>query len=314
MTISRRHTLEENPSYYFSFRDRNRRYPFTAFFADFKNIDPIISIILEFLLKSDFKSRFTEGACFLPAPRTGFLLNYRKLIYLSLSSSYDEDGIQTERLSRPCSDFLKILSSISSEHVSIRYSSVIGFLEENMAHGTITVSSDTPQPSIIYRPKETDVELPMYLSSGVITEIAPLILMLMHYSFEVLFMEEPEISLHPQLQQVMARVLIKLCNSGLPLFITTHSDVILQQINNMIKLKRMKRPEQTQLMKRFAYDRDDLLDEKKVIMYQFNVDNITGKTSIKELICGPYGFEIPSFNEALEELLTQTKLFEEREG
>ena len=41
-------------------------------------------------------------------------------------------------------------------------------------------------------------------------------------------MEEPEISLHPSLQQQLTRVFIKLVNSGKNVLMTTHSDNIVQ--------------------------------------------------------------------------------------
>ena len=49
--------------------------------------------------------------------------------------------------------------------------------------------------------------------------------------------EEPEAHLHPELQQKMARLIINMMNLGIPVWITTHSDTILQHINNMMKLK-----------------------------------------------------------------------------
>ena len=304
-------TETEGQTFLVSFRVGKEKHTYTRIIIDHINIEPLISFVLEFLLKTDYKRSLIRDACYLPASRTGFLLNYQALVKASLADTYDGDNMPVGKLTRPYSDFLKNLSSISTDHLSIRYASVIQYIEDQMTYGTVKASSETPQATILYHPKETDINLPMYLSSGVITEMAPLVLMLLHQSFEILFMEEPEISLHPQLQQKMAQVLIRLSNEGLPLFITTHSDVILQQINNMIKLRNTSKSVRPKLMKQYGYEENDLLDEKKVSVYQFDVDKESGKTRVKKLTCGPYGFEVPTFNAALEELMKQTYDLEE---
>ena len=51
-----------------------------------------------------------------------------------------------------------------------------------------------------------------------------------------LFYEEPEMCLHPQLQYKMRRAICRMVDCGLTLDITTHSDIILQHMNNMIRL------------------------------------------------------------------------------
>ena len=67
-------------------------------------------------------------------------------------------------------------------------------------------------------------------------------------------MEEPEISLHPYLQQQLTRAFIKLVNSGKNVLITTHSDTIVQHINNMIKLNANEKE------KREIYIRENVCD------------------------------------------------------
>ena len=42
--------------------------------------------------------------------------------------------------------------------------------------------------------------------------------------------------LHPQLQYQMARLIIRMVNSGINIVASTHSDIIIQHINNMCQL------------------------------------------------------------------------------
>ena len=46
--------------------------------------------------------------------------------------------------------------------------------------------------------------------------------------------------LHPQLQYKMGKMIGRIVNSGIGMVITTHIDIIVQHINNMIKLTRHK--------------------------------------------------------------------------
>ena len=168
-----------------------------------------------------------------------------------------------------------------------------------MVQGKIVPSAGTPQPSYNYHADMGNIDLPMYLSSGVVTEVAPLMLMLNYHYFDVLFIEEPEIGLHPELQLAMARVLIRLWHAGATVFFTTHSDTILQHINNMIKLHERTKADRELLMERFGYGEADLLDPKEVSMYQFDVSGETGRSGIRRLTSNEYGFEVPTFNNAL---------------
>ena len=51
---------------------------------------------------------------------------------------------------------------------------------------------------------------------------------------DLLMIDEPELNLHPCNQRKMARLLAKLVNAGLNVFVTTHSDIIAKEINTLI--------------------------------------------------------------------------------
>ena len=116
-------------------------------------------------------------------------------------------------------------------------------------------------------------------------------------------------NLHPQSQQMIARTLIKLVNGQMPVIVTTHSDTIVQHINNMVKLHNLPEARRQTLIKRFGFDPDDLISADNVSMYQFDVQD-NGKTIVKALKCGDYGFEVPTFYDPLEILLKQTQATE----
>lgn len=77
-----------------------------------------------------------------------------------------------------------------------------------------------------------------------------------------LFYEEPEMCLHPQLQYKMRRAICRMVDCGLTLDITTHSDIILQHINNMIRLSGQK--EQNEICQELGYTSEELLQPQQV--------------------------------------------------
>ncbi|WP_242003866.1 AAA family ATPase [Brachyspira aalborgi] len=149
----------------------------------------------------------------------------------------------------------------------------------------------------------------MHVSSAVITELAPLILFLKYDNYKDIIMEEPEISLHPYLQQQLTRAFIKLVNSGKNILITTHSDTIVQHINNMIKLNANEKKIQKKLMEKYKYDEDDIISEDKIRMYQF--DTKEDGAEVKALESSKYGFEAPTFNEILIKISKEIQEFQE---
>ena len=106
----------------------------------------------------------------------------------------------------------------------------------------------------------------------------------------------------------MARVLVRLANYEIPVFVTTHSDLIIQHINNMIKLSVI--PDRDSIAEKLGYEKCDWIERDKVHVYQFNVDD-NQKTTVTKLSCGEYGFEAMTFYDTMEQLNRQTMMIEE---
>lgn len=108
--------------------------------------------------------------------------------------------------------------------------------------------------------------------------------------------------LHPQLQHKMGKIICRAVNSGIGMTITTHSDIILQHINNMIKLS--KRKEYVELCEELGYTEQDFLGCEQVKVYQLE-SKARAKTEVKELLCGEDGFTVPTFNDALDKIMDE---------
>ena len=256
------------------------------------------------------KGRRIGEPIYLPASRTGFMLTYAQLIENSLQISVSQDLHEnTSTLTLPYVDFLQLITKFEiNKKDSKKYTEIIEYIEKNMTKGNLSIKKDM-LPVIKYQPEGSDKEIPLYVASSIVSEISPLLLVLKSgINFKAMIIEEPEAHLHPELQQKMARLIINMVNLGIPVWITTHSDTILQHINNMMKLKNHERS--VELQQEYGYKKTDLLGKEDIKMYQFVTEN-SRKTRLISLEATKYGFVVPTFNDALEKSVDEVYAFQE---
>jgi len=251
------------------------------------------------------RKRYGEPIYF-PASRTGFMLTYPQLLSSSLQTTFSVYSEENEGvLTQPYIDFLQLITQFDSSKQTRKndIKSIIEFIETNMTKGALNAQNDYV-PVIKYRPSNSETELPLHVTSSVVSEISPILLTLKSdIKFNTMLIEEPEAHLHPYLQKKIAQMIIRLMNSGIPIWITTHSDTIIQHINNMMKLGAMEKTAQEKLMSKYGYKKEDILNANDVQMHQFNAE---GKnTTIIPLENNEYGFIAPTFNDTLQEVLNE---------
>ena len=81
---------------------------------------------------------------------------------------------------RPINQFLDIMGDMSADNRSMDKNIKLAFdIEKEMTNGTIEISS-MPNKEVQYVPEECKEGIPLRLSSAVVTELSPLILILKH--------------------------------------------------------------------------------------------------------------------------------------
>jgi hypothetical protein len=83
---------------------------------------------------------------------------------------------------------------------------------------------------------------------------------------DLFIIDEPELNLHPKNQRAFARLVARMVNSGIKVFITTHSDYLIKELNTLIMLNQ--RTEHTRrVQQQHGYTDAELLDPDKVRLY-----------------------------------------------
>jgi hypothetical protein len=89
-------------------------------------------------------------------------------------------------------------------------------------------------------PNKTNVRLSMAESASSVRSLLNLGIYLRHLAMpgQILMIDEPELNLHPKNQRLIARLLARLVNVGIKVFITTHSDYIIREFNTLMAFAR----------------------------------------------------------------------------
>jgi AAA15 family ATPase/GTPase len=131
--------------------------------------------------------------------------------------------------------------------------------------GEYTVSRND---ELFYVPRGKRVRLSMDESSSAVRSLLDIGFYLRHVAApgDLLMVDEPELNLHPENQRCVARLFARLVNLGIKIFITTHSDYIIKELNTLIMLNR-NQSHLRQIAQREGYKKEELLSPGKIKVY-----------------------------------------------
>lgn len=122
-------------------------------------------------------------------------------------------------------------------------------------------------------------------------------------SGDILMIDEPELNLHPKNQRLFARLLAKLSNYGVKIFITTHSDYVIKELNILMMLSRS--PNVEKISEQYGYSYDSFIDFESIKVYVTDKKRVARKninTLSEAKILPDLGIELPTFDNSIEEM------------
>ena len=173
--------------------------------------------------------------------------------------------------------------------------------------------SITQNDLLYYIPRGTGVRLTMVESSSAVRSLLNMgfYLNCVAHKGDLLIVDEPELSLHPANQRRIAKLFARLVNLGIKVFVTTHSDYIVKELNTLIMLNHDK-PHLKRIARENKYQDAELIssDQVKVYMAQEALVPLEegqkrrrrGHTLVEADIDPKYGIEAPSFDETIDDM------------
>lgn len=125
---------------------------------------------------------------------------------------------------------------------------------------------------------------------------------------DLFIIDEPELNLHPKNQRAFARLVARMVNAGIKVFITTHSDYLVKELNTLIMLNQ-RTTHTKSVQQRYGYDDAELIDPQRIRLYMTGVRKATagrGKlhTLIPATIYHDRGIEVSTFDDTIETMNT----------
>ena len=201
-------------------------------------ISSVLSSVISHII-----SPLANAAHYLPADRTG-VMHAHRVVVASLIERAPRAGLRRDRplpeLSGVLADFLEQLIRLGERRRGGSKTNLATNFEQQILKGVIqSKNSETGYPMFSYQPEGWRAEdLPLMNSSSMVSELAPVILYLRHIvqPGDVLIIEEPESHLHPAMQVEFVRQLAAVVNSGIRVMLTTHSEWVLDELTNLVRL------------------------------------------------------------------------------
>ncbi|SJM93076.1 conserved hypothetical protein [Crenothrix polyspora] len=205
-------------------------------------------------------------------------------------------------------DFTRQLESIAkrSSFIEKKHPEILADFADIIG-GEYTV---TRNDELYFIPKGKKIKLTMDESSSAVRSLLDIGFYLRHMAQpgDLLMVDEPELNLHPENQRRVARLFARLVNLGIKVFITTHSDYIIKELNTLIMLNqdklRLKR-----IAEQEGYRVEELISSDKIKVYiaeeaLVKLDGSSRKTRCQTLIPADIdselGIEARSFDTTIE--------------
>lgn len=144
--------------------------------------------------------------------------------------------------------------------------------------------------------KERKFRIPLHLTSSSVRGLSDLYFFLRHMARRdhLLIIDEPESHLDTANQILLARLLARLVRTQLKILITTHSDYLIKEINNLVMLSNFQnRPEVT---KRLKYQEDDFIAPDSIRAY------VAEKNSLHRSKVDRFGIDMPFFDRTIDDI------------
>lgn len=177
------------------------------------------------------------------------------------------------------------------------YSKFASEIEHDLLRGKVEISQEGDMQ---FSPMGNKKKLPIHLTASVIKTLSSITFYLRHLAQpnDLVIIDEPELNLHPDGQILLAKIFGRMLNSGLRLIISTHSDYIIREINNLIMLS-SSNSEVKRIAVNYGYNIEkEALSHQEVNAYLF-IKSHDGSVVVEKLDVDKYGFSVKTIDDVI---------------
>lgn len=196
--------------------------------------------------------------------------------------------------------FTRSITQLSEERGGLFEQNLSGQVEQLM-DGTYSASDDeirflsreTQEP----RSRDLAFDIPLHRASSSARGLSDLYFLLKHQAspHHLLLIDEPESHLDTENQVLLARVLARFVRAGIRVLITTHSDYLLKELNNLVMLCNDFEDKQT-VKETLGYSEHDGLNPELIRAYVAEDGGLT-RCTIDSM-----GIDVPPFDEVIRKI------------
>ena len=280
---------------------------------------PYVTELVLSVVRSTFLSAYFElvgiprtDSHYLPGARSGLLFTYKQLAASYMRGSHLAlvrplamllPGVVTDFVA----NLIELPLRLPMRRGHAEIDAVVQFIEDRVVEGSIYFehAAEIGLQEIVFESHDGSGTFPLFRTASIATELAPLVLYLKHLvnGGDLLVIEEPEAHLHPARQLLMANAIARLVNVGVNVILTTHNDLFLGAINNLIRLGAASQDQLHQL----GRDGEDGLRLDQVSAYLFDPVGDGGGTVIKRLeVSSDIGIDDAGFASVVESLYEES--------
>ncbi len=191
-------------------------------------------------------------AYYIPASRSGLYqgLSAFSQIFAELSKNRAllNKKVEIPKLPETVSDYFLELSSMETIETDNEVLGAANEIEQRILRGEILLDNKTKE--ISYKPYRMQLDLSLSATSSMVAEISPIVSYLKYIiasskehenaktssqsSKPLIFIEEPEAHLHPEMQVCLMEIFAKLIKANVKIVFTSHSNYMFNKMNNLI--------------------------------------------------------------------------------
>lgn len=235
-------------------------------------------------------------------------------ILMNRASRYPEPVKDNIYFIRELDEIVKKTSFIKKEEKSVElYKEILDLL-----HCVVGGKYIVTQEGIYFAPeakqRATKGKILIQSASSSVRSLLMLSFYILHHAQkgDILMIDEPELNLHPKNQILLARLFALLANAEIKIFITTHSDYIVRELNNCIMLNNLS-DEQISKLSDKSYTQSHKLNAKSIRAYLATKDKKSKENYLQNISINPMqGIYMDTFDDSINrQNENQGEIFEE---